>query len=45
MQRADGDVKCDPEDEEPACPVVTFKHEDARDDHEDAGEMNVPMAL
>ena len=37
-------MKCDPEDEEPAGPVLAFKHEYTRNDHEDAGEMNVPVA-
>jgi hypothetical protein len=29
-------VKGDPENEEPAGPVVTFQHKDAGDDHQEA---------
>ena len=44
MKRADNDVKCHPDDEEPACPVAAVQHEDAGDDLQEAREMNVPVA-
>ena len=34
MEGADDDVEGDPGDEEPASPVATVEHEDARDDLE-----------
>lgn len=45
MQGANDNVKCHPRDEEPARPVVTFKHERAGNDGEYAREMNVPVTL
>ena len=43
MEGADDYVKDDPGDEEPAGPVATVEHEDARDDLQEAGEVNVPV--
>ena len=45
MKGADDDVEGDPGDEEPAGPVATVEHEDARDDLQKTREMNVPVAL
>ena len=45
MERADDDVEGDPGDEEPAGPVAAVEHEDAGDDLQETGEMNIPMAL
>ena len=45
MKGADNDMKGDPGDEEPASPVAAVEHEDAGDDLQQAGEMNVPVAL
>ena len=44
MEGADDDVEGDPGDEEPAGPVAAVEHEDAGDDLQNAGEMNVPVA-
>jgi hypothetical protein len=44
MKGADDDVEGDPGDEEPACPVATVEHEDARDDLQKTREMDVPVA-
>ncbi len=44
MKSADDDVEGDPGDEEPASPVAAVEHEDARDDLQETGEMDVPMA-
>jgi len=43
MKSADDDVEGDPGDEEPAGPVAAVEHEDAGDDLQEAGEMNVPV--
>ena len=45
MKGADDDVEGDPGDKEPAGPVATVEHEDAGDDLQKTGEMNVPVAL
>ena len=45
MKGADDDVKGDPGDEEPAGPVASVEHEDARDDLQKTREMDVPVAL
>ena len=45
MKGADDDVKGDPGDEEPAGPVAAVEHEDARDDLQNAREMDIPVAL
>lgn len=44
MKRANDDVKCDPDDEQPARPVATVEHKNAGDDLQEAREMNVPVA-
>jgi len=43
VEGADDDVEGDPGDEEPAGPVPTVEHEDACDDLQNAGEVNVPV--
>ncbi len=44
MKSADDEVEGDPGDEEPAGPVATVEHEDARDDLQHTREMDVPVA-
>jgi hypothetical protein len=45
MKSADNNMKRDPNNEQPARPVVTAKHKHTRDDLQDAGEVDHPMAL
>jgi len=45
MQRADDNVKRDPGDEKPSCPVAAIEHKHAGDDLKEAREMNVPVTL
>ena len=45
MQCADDDVKGDPEDEEPACPVVALEQKRAANNRSDRGEIDHPVAF
>ena len=45
VQRADDNMKRDPGDEKPACPVTTIEHKHTGNDLEKAREMNIPVAF
>jgi len=45
MEDTDDDVECQPNHQQPACPIETVEHEHAAKNHDYSGDVDIPMSL